>query len=65
MTGQEKFDTCQFRSIDKIEIGERSCCNDNRYWGYMCWQRNIENVTPAQCADCEQFLAKQELTEPE
>lgn len=58
MDGLEKFNTCKFRSINEILIGEKTCCKDNRYMGYLCLERNIEGVTPAKCDGCTVYIEK-------
>jgi hypothetical protein len=62
---KEKFDTCQFRSLDEVYIERKSCCSDHSVRGFICWTRNIENVTPAQCDGCEQYLKKVDFLNPE
>ena len=56
--GQKKFDTCRYRSGDKCEIGEFSCCKDNRKFGYVCWRRDIEDVRPKHCSECVKYKEK-------
>lgn len=49
---ESKFDTCANRSRNLEEIGERTCCSDNRSTGYICWELDIEDVKPEHCENC-------------
>lgn len=53
-----KFDTCKYRSSKQEEIGEYSCCVDNRHFGYVCFRRNIEDLDSSQCIECNFYKKK-------
>jgi hypothetical protein len=61
MSGKENFDTCQFRSVELIRIGDKPCCSDNRYDGYVCYERRIEGLTPVKCEGCKAYRKKRIL----
>ncbi len=56
--GEKKFSSCKFRSTAQEEIGEFSCCSDNRHMGYICFRRNIEDVAPSHCETCKFYKEK-------
>lgn len=58
---ERKFNSCKFRSGEKEEIGEFSCCTDNRHFAYVCFRRNIEDLEPGHCLDCAVYKEKNNL----
>ncbi len=61
MTGQEKWDSCQHRSLNPMNLGSKKCCGGQVIKGYVCLERNIDNVTPAKCRNCDIFIEKRTL----
>lgn len=57
----EKFNTCQFRSQDKEKVGHSWCCGDNFHMAYICWERNIEDLSPTDCKNCTKYLQLQPI----
>lgn len=56
--GLLKFDTCKYRSEDQEEVGEFSCCTNTLHLAYVCFRRNIEDLTHGHCVNCKQFKEK-------
>ncbi len=52
MSGQEKFDTCIFRSKEKHFSQEVTCCGAKQQEGYLCIRKRLGNVLPVICSDC-------------
>lgn len=59
-TGQEKFDTCRFRSHSPVPMGTVACCAKQIKEGYLCWEKhvNMEDVSPAICEKCIYYISK-------
>lgn len=62
-TGLEKFNTCQFRSAGLEKLGNKWCCGDSFHDGFLCWERNIEDVSPSDCEGCDRYLEKINIEE--
>lgn len=53
MTGEEKFETCEYRSKEKHFVQEKWCCGKKQSPGYLCYMFvDFDKVTPEICADC-------------
>lgn len=60
MTGQEKLETCQFRSAETFQRRVRICCNNfQEISGFDCSIREIFPVNSDHCNNCKVFKAKQ------
>jgi len=53
-----KFDTCRFRSAEEIQFGELSCCGSQAARGHICYERNIEGLTPTVCEKCDFYQSR-------
>lgn len=65
MTGQQKFDTCSFRSREKHYVNEIWCCGAKKQEGFLCIRKLIDNVTKEICADCVFYQAKENVENKE
>ena len=62
MNGQEKFDTCQFRSTEQhLSFEQKRCCGKEQKVGYLCFKTNIDDVTPAICESCIYYKPKENV----
>lgn len=52
MTGQEKFDTCSFRSENEETVVTTGCCGFIAKSGYLCFKHMFEDVQPHLCEPC-------------
>ena len=57
-----KFDTCRYRSAEAIQFGSLSCCGKMPDIGFLCYERNIEGLTPVVCERCD-FYEKRLMVE--
>jgi hypothetical protein len=61
MTGQEKLDTCKFRSREKHVTQETWCCGRRPKEGYLCFQMiGIDNITAEICEHCVMYENKEQ-----
>lgn len=59
MSGQEKFDTCTYRSAEKhFSFETRRCCGKEQAEGYLCFKKQLEDVTPDICEVCIYYQEK-------
>ena len=57
--GQEKFDSCKYRSTTMEEVGEFSCCSaDTLHMAWVCFRRDIEDLEPSYCENCTFYKEK-------
>lgn len=57
-SGQEKFDTCSYRSDTEVIEVKRSCCSSKEIKGFKCNKFDIIPVRPEQCVACGDYIAK-------
>ena len=67
LTKQEKYDTCKYRTINMVEVGDFGCCGspDTTRNGHICWATNIEDVKPEDCKNCIIYEKRKELKNTE
>lgn len=58
MDGQEKFDTCMYRSKEQHFTQEVYCCGASQKMGFLCIRKLLDNVTPAICEGCIFYQSK-------
>lgn len=50
-----KFEKCRHRSDNKEKYERRTCCKTIVGEGYICHKRNITNLVPSVCQNCNEF----------
>lgn len=61
MTGQEKIDTCKFRSKEKIQVQSAGCCGRTAVENYTCFLFvDLAGITPDICDKCVYYQAREE-----
>lgn len=62
MSGEEKFNSCRFRSHDKVPMGTVACCGNQVKEGYLCWHNrvNLEDISATICEKCVYYISKYE-----
>lgn len=63
MDGQEKYNTCIFRSHEEItKIIKRCSCQGGNYEkrGYFCNKKQLFDVDQNDCAECGEYKNKNE-----
>lgn len=66
MTGQEKFDSCRFRSknkepIDGAGISGCGACPKTAGEGYFCIKNGLTDINPEICEVCNYYKIKETL----
>lgn len=57
--GQEKFDNCEYRSIEKIKKSKRGCCSSTIEEGFECSSLNLFPVFQTNCENCPKYKKKE------
>lgn len=65
MTGEEKFNSCKFRSSEKEPIdgaGISGCCGEkNVTEGYFCMKNGLPDINSGICEGCNYYKTKETL----
>ncbi len=58
--GEIKFNSCIHRSSEKEDVSIRSCCVSTKkeVYSFICYERNIDRLTPRNCASCNLYLQR-------
>lgn len=56
--GEQKFDTCKWRSDVEAIYFQKYCCGQETKWGYLCNKLDIGGINPMYCEGCQAFEAK-------
>src|SRR5882724_9414462 len=55
LTGEEKFNTCQYKSNEEVSIIKKTCCSSHIINGFKCEKLGIHPLSSKNCEGCNQY----------